>query len=67
MRERTKKTPFLRQYNRVKKINLAEVFALLGGRGSPSPVNGAGLFSFCKKGKSAKLRMSLAGSYNPVP
>jgi hypothetical protein len=34
------------------------VLAFLGARGSPSPVNGAGLFFFCKKERSAKLRMS---------
>ncbi len=35
------------------------VLALLSGRGSPSPVNGAGLFFlFIKRKKSAKLRMS---------
>jgi len=57
MRKREQKTvpPLLSQYNLVKKINLAEVFALLSGRGSPSPVNGAGLFSFAKKKRVRSL------------
>jgi hypothetical protein len=36
------------------------------GRGLPSPANGAGLFLLQQK-KGAMLRMSQAGSYNPVP